>query len=466
MKLNISNVEDYVTSLMDDIYCVKDLPEEVIAVLFAYVSRSHWGVRENLLKVTKEKAQAFHEKWVLNYGHSSVSELAVVHVGIENVSRLFSSLLERSSLYISFIEYSQRYQKPKFLRYYIPKDIKEIPSLKKEYMLYQNNQYHRYEELLGILGSYYNEFNKKNYEDARYILTLGYNTSLGLTSNGRAMEECLNYLLSSEYEELRIRGQELKEHVLKQLPTLIKRVGEKDKIDRVNCLRNNLFKGYNDTKDQKEDIILDEENIKLLSYTGKGANEEKILDQLLIKLYYSYKNKNLQDFYKDMDSMDLKEKIKILDTFFKEFNNRDKLPNAFEYIRYEFELTMSESCWHQLLRHRQLQIIWKYPSVKNGYFIPQTIRDSKGLDIFESGIEESEKIYNKLNSNFFQSSHYVITNAHKRNVIVEFSLRNFFYLFFLRTKKNVQYEIKSLILKIRDRIKKVHPYLMSKLKDK
>ena len=93
-------MERYVSNLDRDIYTISNIPEEVVAVIFAYVSRSPKGFRENIDTVIREqemgrdRAEKFHEKWVLNYGHASVAEHATVHIGVERVSRLFSSLLE------------------------------------------------------------------------------------------------------------------------------------------------------------------------------------------------------------------------------------------------------------------------------------------------------------------------------------------------------------------------------------
>lgn len=90
-----NEISKYVSNLNGDIYTVSNIPEEVIAVIFAYVSRSPKGFRENIGTVIQEeqlgqeRASKFHEKWVLNYGHASVAEHASIHVGIENVSRLF-----------------------------------------------------------------------------------------------------------------------------------------------------------------------------------------------------------------------------------------------------------------------------------------------------------------------------------------------------------------------------------------
>ncbi len=48
-------LQPYVTNLDRSIYALKNLPEEVVAVLFAYYSRSRETLRQNLLKLIREK---------------------------------------------------------------------------------------------------------------------------------------------------------------------------------------------------------------------------------------------------------------------------------------------------------------------------------------------------------------------------------------------------------------------------
>jgi thymidylate synthase ThyX len=122
----------YVTDVEQPIYALKNLPEEVVAVLFAYYSRSRESLRRNLLRLiqeqdldltarlsassleetelaeAKEKARQFHEKWVVGYGHASVAEHAVVHLAIEDVSIIASKIIEDTRL-ASYTEKSTRY---------------------------------------------------------------------------------------------------------------------------------------------------------------------------------------------------------------------------------------------------------------------------------------------------------------------------------------------------------------------
>src|SRR5262249_36282082 len=60
------------------------------------------------LALATDKARAFHEKWVVGYGHASVAEHAVNHLALENVSIVASKVIEDLRLG-SYTEKSTRY---------------------------------------------------------------------------------------------------------------------------------------------------------------------------------------------------------------------------------------------------------------------------------------------------------------------------------------------------------------------
>ncbi|HPS41373.1 MAG TPA: FAD-dependent thymidylate synthase, partial [Anaerolineaceae bacterium] len=64
------------------------LPPETIAVTFAKTSRSPQSFRQIAAELTEARSAEFNEKWVVGYGHSSVAEHAVLHLAVENISRL------------------------------------------------------------------------------------------------------------------------------------------------------------------------------------------------------------------------------------------------------------------------------------------------------------------------------------------------------------------------------------------
>ena len=88
----------------------KDLSPETIAVAFAKTSRFPDSFRDIAAELTAEKSAQFHEKWVVGYGHASVAEHAVLHLAIENASRIAMEAIESNRL-ASYTEKSTRYQK-------------------------------------------------------------------------------------------------------------------------------------------------------------------------------------------------------------------------------------------------------------------------------------------------------------------------------------------------------------------
>src|SRR3990172_6003190 len=104
----------------------KDLSPETIAVAFAKTSRSPESFREIAAGLTDESSASFHEKWVVGYGHASVAEHAVLHVAIENVSRLAVECIESNRL-ASYTEKSTRYQKWRPDDFFLPPELDGHP---------------------------------------------------------------------------------------------------------------------------------------------------------------------------------------------------------------------------------------------------------------------------------------------------------------------------------------------------
>lgn len=115
----------YVTDVEKSIYALKNLPEVVVAVLFAYYSRNllkliqekdidlearlkQSVIKEEELQDATEKARQFHEKWVVGYDHSSVAEHAVIHLAVEDVSIIATKIIEDMRL-AAYTEKSTRY---------------------------------------------------------------------------------------------------------------------------------------------------------------------------------------------------------------------------------------------------------------------------------------------------------------------------------------------------------------------
>jgi thymidylate synthase ThyX len=522
--LDSDEIKKYVSNTDKDIYTVSNLPEEVIAVIFAYVSRSPKSFRENIGVVIKEeelgqeRATKFHEKWVLNYGHASVAEHATVHIGIENVSRLFSSLLELSNEYLSFTEYSQRYQKPKKGDFYVPDELREKESLLDEYIELNNFLYDTYvqindrlyEFLKGAIPppegadekAHLRALEKVAFEDARYSLSLATYTNLGVTGNARAIEDSLTKLLSSTYPEAKKRAEEIKREVRFSVPTLVKYANEnpyfkeirksfkdgatfrlkefqdsavgKEEFSVTKIPATFRLKEFQDSAVGKEEfnrkIVLTttvgsaEGSVRLLDWLGKNTPnpEEAAIDKIINAAHFEHSRSSYGGIEEEIKQKKLHDKLKKLSEVIEKLGKHDNPPNVFKLVGYEAEFVISEACWHQLLRHRKVSWTTQEPTVSNGITVPPNVKQSGMEELLHEGARRSKRLYYKLMNEYPpEVASYVVTNAHNRRVIGSFDLWELYHLINLRMSEGAQWDIKNIIKMLAEEIHKYHPNLVA-----
>lgn len=475
-KFFSEEVLKYVSNLDKDVYSVKNLPEEVIAVIFAYVSRSPKSFRENILKVTEDKASKFHEKWVLNFGHSSVAELATAHICIENVSRLFSSILERANLFISPIEYSQRYQKPKRGAFYIPPEFDQYPELKQEYIDYNFYAYDMYDELYMKLLNHHKEKNPKKpgekdkkynekwekvaFEDARYLLPLSVYTNLGITANGRAMEDLIGALLADKHLEVMKKAQEIKREAKNVLPTLVKYADENEYIK--SFYNNKIY-------DCPVQYILLDTNPDVRLMKVSDREERKAVVSVIAPVIAIQNGCDQLYAENHLQNLDDDEILKIYEKCFEDFGTHDQLWKTFHEVKYTFELTISEACWHQLLRHRMIDFYELDPDVNNGVRIPPFVKESGYEDILADLEKKSSQMFKKISNiseDISNCASYVVLNAHKRRITATIDLWALYHLINLRLSEHAQWDIKDIVTKMCDEVANIHPNIIKPALDR
>jgi thymidylate synthase ThyX len=249
-----------VTNTDKPIYALKNLPEEVLAVLFAYYSRSRESLRGNLLKLiqerdvdlearanassleaveltaAREKARQFHEKWVVGYGHASVAQHAVVHLAIEGVSIIATKIIEDTRL-ASYTEKSTRYVLFDGEKFFRAPRLMQSPHA----TLYGDTVRFLFNTYAALIPkvvdcikarvprrttqgerAYEMACQAKAYDLLRYLLPAATLTNLRLTINARALEHLLTKLLSDPLAEVRDVGAAMKHEAEKVVPTLLK----------------------------------------------------------------------------------------------------------------------------------------------------------------------------------------------------------------------------------------------------
>ncbi|MDR6226210.1 FAD-dependent thymidylate synthase [Desmospora profundinema] len=476
----------YVSNLDRNVYAIFNLPEEVIAVIFAYVSRSPASFRDNLAKLLRddelavgdsaggmatiysEKAAQFHEKWVVGYGHSSVAEHAVAHLGVEQISRLASAELELANTFNSFTEYSQRYQRPKRGNLYIPDFLPD--GERDAYLSLQEAAFDTYETLLAGLvphllqtlprlegesdQRFQSRVEKIAFEDARYVLTLATCTSLGLTGNGRALRDTLVRLLSSPHAESRQLARDLEREISQVIPTLLKHVKPspylletRRQLERlpakapVSSQRGRAFEGpqarFVDLPDYKKSLA-------------------RVCSLLLI----SEKGWTHRDADQVVQNWSLEEKEAWVDQALKHLRFFDNPRDEFRHLHYHMEMQLSEANWHQLLRHnRGTHFTFGEPTVERGYTIPPHVREAGLTDTFQRFLTQAETTYARMLEHCPKAAPYCVTNAHHRQVNATASLWELYHLINLRTSPEAQWDIRDLFEQLHRELTRHHPVL-------
>lgn len=489
LKAQEIDLTRYVSNLDRRVYTIYNLPEEVIAVIFAYVSRSPHSFRDNLKKLLEddelavgdaaggrtsfysEKAARFHEKWVVGYGHSSVAEHAVAHIGIEGISRLASAELELANAFNSFTEYSQRYQRPRRGDWYLPPELQDHPEAKSLYADLQEKAYDTYERLLSGLIDYLTNrlprhegesekrfrirVEKTAFEDARYVLTLATLTNLGMTGNGRALRDTLVRLLSSRYPECRQLAREMEREIGRVIPTLLKHVKPSPYIVETREILEKQTKGA-------------EKIARPFPEPAGGPSArflhlpdyEDALTQLTLSLLIETSALSYEEAAEKARALSRTEKEAMMEEALKRLRFFDNPLDAFQHLVYRLELKISEANWHQLLRHnRRTHFTWGLPTTELGYTVPPHIRDAGLTDPFRRLVEQATETHRRLREICPEAAPYCVTNAHHRQVTATVTLWELYHLINLRTSPEAQWDIRAVFEELLSALKRHHPAL-------
>ena len=221
-----------------DIYLLspKQLSPETIAVAFAKTSRSPESFRDIAAELSDEKSAQFHEKWVVGYGHASVAEHAVLHLAIENVSRIAIESIEGNRL-ASYTEKSTRYQKWDPDAFTIPPELDDHP-LREDYVKTCRLLFETYAASLAPVRrlvetsaprrekesdeAYDRRIRSQYVDSCRFLLPAAAHANVGMTANARVLENAIRKMRSHPLVEVRQIGEEMKTVALGEVPTLVK----------------------------------------------------------------------------------------------------------------------------------------------------------------------------------------------------------------------------------------------------
>jgi thymidylate synthase ThyX len=438
----------------------KDLSPETIAVTFAKTSRSPQPFDEIAEELNDLKSARFHEKWVVGYGHASVAEHAVLHLALENVSRLAIETIEGNRL-ASYTEKSTRYQQWDKDAYYVPDEIKghalepdyrevcqllfstygEVIPQVERWLRYENPQ-----EVDETDSAYERRIKPAAVDICRFWLPAAALANVGVTINARALEYAICKMLSSPLDEVQKIGERIREVGQKETPTLIKYAA---------C--NNYLV---ETRERMQVIAADiniqaqDESLKLHSFHPEGENE--ILAAVLFRFNQTADYQSCLDFVRGLNREGRDHLIHEL------MDNRgrfDQPLREFEYAQMTFEAVMDQGAYFEFKRHRMMTQTVKPLTANLGVAVPSGIVAAGCESEYRTAMQQAADVYHQLAEWNPDVASYVVPNGFNRRVLFTMNLREAFTFCRLRAAENAHFSIRRLAFRVAESIRSVYPSL-------
>lgn len=439
------------------------LTPESISAAYARISRSPKPVDKLRQESSKEvaKARRSNRTIIFEMGHHSIAEHAVFNFDIIGISRLAVEELEKFRL-CSYTEKSQRYVTLQG-DFVIPTVLKKS-SLKNDYLnmiklqngyyrkLYKKISAHNLRKNPGFAKNRKNEETLKNSakEDARYILSLATQAQLGATINARNLELMIRRFASHNLKEINELGKKLYMLVHKIAPSIILFHKANDYDQKTYPELRKHMRSLEVTKirsSEKKGIT----DVELVDYTPDGDN------RILAALLFRTSKRSYGDALRCVRNLSKKKKFMLFKKSCERMELYDVLLREFEFTNLTFSLIVSAGCFGQLKRHRIASISCQGYEPELGLTIPESVIQVGEEKGFTRIAKKSAAVYKKIEKKHPGVGSYILTNAHRKRVLLSVNLREFYHISRLREDPTAQWDIRYKANKMSKLAKKVMP---------
>ena len=440
-----------------------DITPEVLSASYARISRDPRPINEirRSAREEVERSRKSNSTIIFKMGHHSVAEHAVFNLDILGVSRYGMEEIEKFRL-CSYTEKSQRYIKLKN-NYIIPDEVKRTPheSLFVSMVKEQNKAYVTlFDELKKYVFAKHADLasDKKNHdllegwakEDARYITSLATESQVGMTLNARNLELMLRRFASHPLMEIKNLGKAIYDQIVEVAPSIVifhkENDLDRDTYPQLRDLSQKIISNHSviPDKDGKHDI-------QLVEWT-KNAD-----DIIAASLMHTSSDLPYSQCLSLVESLNRKEKEDIYKTSWQNLQLFDSLLREFEYINLTYNIVLSSSCFGQLKRHRMSTLTSQQYSPDMEITVPESIKDI-GMDSFFREItDKTEEVYYAIRKDLPLAAPYILTNAHRKRVLIRINARELYHISRLREDSHAQWDIRNISFKMSKLAKKEMP---------
>ena len=463
MKVHLAgyNVD---TTILDELQlkCGKrqDLTPEVLSAAYARISRDPRPINEirDLARQEVEKTRKSNSTIIFKMGHHSVAEHAVFNLDILGVSRFAMEEVEKFRL-SSYTEKSQRYitlDKD----FVIPEEIKDsihldlykatIADQNRAYFeLYNRLKEHVFKKHADLAKDpkQHNLLEGWAKEDARYITSLATESQVGLTINARNLELMLRRFASCPLREIQALGSQIYQTISDVAPSIVLFYQANDRDSKT----------YPNLKKITADILKNSDNQsqdKAVVLTDFNRDSDNIISAALL---HSCSAKSYNDCKQIVDNLSEEEKLSIFKTAWENMQLYDSMLREFEYTNLTYNIVLSSACFGQLKRHRMSTITSQDYSPSLGVTVPQSIKDIGMEKYFMEVIDKTNENYAKIKQDTPNVAPYILTNAHRKRVLIRVNARELYHISRLRQDAHAQWDIQNVSWAMVEEAKKVMP---------
>jgi thymidylate synthase ThyX len=439
----------------------KEYSPETIAVAFAKTSRSPQPFDEIAAELNDESSARFHEKWVVGYGHSSVAEHAVLHLALENISRLAIETIEANRL-ASYTEKSTRYQLWDKDAFYLPDELVGSP-FEADYSRLCRRLFETYLQCIQPVKAWLKDTmpraegeSESAYERriapaavdiGRFLLPAASLANVGITINARALEYAICKLLSSPLEEVRAIGERLREVGQLETPTLIKYAACNEYLRAVEAKMMQQARLIAELVDDLQDF-------SMLAWDPDG--QERILAAVLFRFGHQA---DYQHCYDHVVSLSAEQKARLSAELMADRGPFDQPLREFEYAQMSFEAVMDQGAYFEFKRHRMMTQTVQPLTASLGFAVPKGITASGCEAAYLDVMRQAAMLYDQIKKDNPAVASYVIPNGFNRRVLFTMNLRQVFHFCRLRGAENAHFSIRRAAYRLAEAVKKVYPLL-------
>ena len=482
-----AEISRFFTNMDRSVYALKNLPEEVVAYLFARYSRSRLSLRDDLRNMLdaedlgaligpggaddksdavsslQERARAFAEKYVLGYGHSSVAEHGVVHLALEDVSIIASKLIEDARL-ASYTEKSTRYVAFDPSKAYYPPRVMADAKLGEAYA---NTVRGLLEAYTGWTEDFVSQVKARTprgekqteraYEAAsratafdglRYLLPAATHTNVGLTLNARALEHLITKLLSQPLEEGCELGAQMKAEARHVVPTLLKYADynayRAETGSAIEALAGELL------GDSPKDLTplrpsatlslskerVDAERPGEIPSVSLLFSDPDADNRLIAAILYGASPLPMAALLARVQALDYADKERVVDEYLKRRGKHDAPGRALERLFCTVEMTLDYGAYRDVQRHRMATQTTQGLTPALGFERPDEFETFGYGTQYDDLMAQSADTYARLyDAGFVHEAAYVLPLATRIRVLFTWNLREVTHFVELRSAR-------------------------------